>query len=678
MRLLTRIVLVLALVLPVAARAASSDRYEAHALTARLITVENGIAPGAGSVSAGLVIVMAEGWKTYWRSPGEVGLPPELDWSASDNLAETEFLYPAPTRFTAFDIENFGYGDKAVFPIRVVLNTPGEAATLTTRARLLVCKDICIPEDFTLTLTLPQGTGTGIDSEAAARLGDALARVPLDAADTDLTLEAAHLSDTALFVALVKPSGFSAPDIFPELGDASFGKPEIRLSDNATRLWARFPALYMPEKTPELHLTATDGRFAATLPAPFSETPPAPPQPGIDPGLLWTALIAVLGGLILNIMPCVLPVLSIKLVGAVKKAEKGRARVRSGFLVSAAGIVSFFWVLAAATYALQSMGHAVGWGLQFQSPVFLATMIAILVIFAANMAGLFELSLPSALQTRLSVAGGTGHLGDFATGAFAAVLATPCSAPFLGTAVAYAMSGGALDIAVIFTALGLGLALPYLLIALFPGAVSILPRPGRWMLGLKLIMGALLALTALWLFFVLWGVAGWPLTAIVGALMALIVGLLAMPRLPARAVLVPALAALAIALPAMSNPAPDTPVRAARWVDFAESSISGHVAEGKIVFVDVTADWCLTCKANKALVLDRDPVSSLLAADGIVAMQADWTRPDPSISAYLEKFNRFGIPFNAVYGPAAPTGIPLPELLSTDAILTAINDASGN
>ncbi|MDA7430344.1 protein-disulfide reductase DsbD family protein [Primorskyibacter aestuariivivens] len=676
MRLLTRIMLVLALVLPVAAWAASSDRYEAHALTARLITVENGVAPGAGSVSAGLVVEMAEGWKTYWRSPGEVGLPPELDWSTSDNVAETEFLYPAPTRFTAFDIENFGYGDQVVFPIRVALDQPGEAATLTTQARLLVCKDICIPEDFTLTLALPQSTG--IDAEAASLVAVALAQVPLDAAETDMTLEAAHLSDDALTVALIKPTGFAAPDVFPELGDASFGKPEIRLSGDGTRLWARFPALYLPEDTPDLHLTATDGGFAATLPALLSDAPPPAPARTPDAGLLWTALIAVLGGLILNVMPCVLPVLSIKLMGAMKKAEKGRARVRTGFLLSAAGIISFFWVLAAATYALQSMGHAVGWGLQFQSPVFLTTMIAILLIFAANMAGLFDLALPSALQSRLSVAGGSGHLGDFATGAFAAVLATPCSAPFLGTAVAYAMSGGALEIAVIFTALGVGLALPYLAIALFPGTVAFLPKPGRWMLGLKWLMGALLALTALWLFFVLWGVAGWPLTAIVAGLMALILILLALPRLPARATFVSAVAALAIALPRLSGPAPEAPASATRWAAFSESSISGHVASGKTVFVDVTADWCLTCKANKALVLDRDPIASLLASEGIVAMQADWTRPDPSISAYLERFNRFGIPFNAVYGPAAPNGIALPELLSKDAILTAVNDASGN
>lgn len=677
MRLLARIMSVIALLmLPVAALAGTSERYDGAALSARLVAVENGVAPEAGSVSAGLVVEMEPGWKTYWRTPGEVGLPPELDWSASDNVQEAELLFPAPTRFTAFDIENFGYGDRVVFPIRIALDRPGQPARLHMQARLLVCEDICIPEDFTLTLALP--AGAGIDPDAAAMLADALARVPQEAADTDLTLEAAHLSEDALTVALAKPSGFRAPDLFPELGEAAFGKPEIRLSDTGNRLWARFPALYLPDDRPDLRLTATDSGFAATLPAPLSDTPPAAPEARVDPGLLWTALIAVLGGLILNVMPCVLPVLSIKLVGAVKKAEKGQARVRSGFLLSAAGIISFFWVLGAATYALQSAGHAVGWGLQFQSPVFLTTMIAILVIFAANMAGLFELSLPSALQSRLSVAGGGGHLGDFATGAFAAVLATPCSAPFLGTAVAYAMSGGALEIAVIFTALGLGLALPYLAISAVPRAVAFLPRPGRWMLGLRMLMGALLALTALWLFFVLWGVAGWPLTAIVAGLMALILVLLALPRLPGRAALVTATAALAIALPSLSNPAPEAPTAVTRWADFNTGSISAHVAEGKTVFVDVTADWCLTCKANKALVLDRDPVASLLVSDGIVAMQADWTRPDPSISAYLERFNRYGIPFNAVYGPAAPDGIPLPELLSSDAVLTALDQAGGS
>lgn len=676
MRFLTRLLcLVMALAVPVAVLGAASDRHDAPALSARLVTAENGVAPGAGSLSAGLVVDMEDGWKTYWRSPGEVGLPPELDWTASANVSGAELLFPAPTRFTAFDIENFGYGDRVVFPIRLSLDRPGEATSLRVQVRLLVCKDICIPEDFALSLDVPQGTG--IDTSSAQLIGDALARVPQEADQTDVRLDSAHLDASLLTIALIKPSGFVSPDLFPELGDASFGKPDLRLSADGTRLWAAFPVLYMPPDPPQLVLTATDGRFAVSLDAGLSETPPTPPRTVPDRGLLWTAMIAVLGGLILNVMPCVLPVLSIKLAGAVNKAAKGRARVRTGFLLSAAGIVAFFWVLGAVTFVLQSMGHAVGWGLQFQSPVFLTTMIAILVIFAANLTGLFELSLPQALQTRLSVAGGTGYVGDFATGAFAAILATPCSAPFLGTAVAYAMSGGALEIAVIFTALGIGLALPYLLIAAFPGAVAVLPKPGRWMLVLKVVMGGLLALTALWLFFVLWGVAGWTLTAVVAALMMGLVVLLALPRFPGRGPVVTATALLAIAVPGVSGPAPEASANAAHWATFDEAEIARLVSNGTTVFVDVTADWCLTCKANKALVLDRDPVAGLLNSDNIVAMQADWTRPDPSISAYLERFNRYGIPFNAVYGPAAPDGLPLPELLTSDAVVEAITEASG-
>ncbi|TNF23099.1 MAG: copper-binding protein [Rhodobacteraceae bacterium] len=674
MRLFRLFCVLLVGLLPVALSAATSARHDAAALSARLITAEAGVGPEAGSVSAGLVVTMQDGWKTYWRSPGEVGLPPELDWSQSRNVAAAELLFPAPTRFTAFEIENFGYGGEVTFPIRITLAEPGAPALLHARARLLVCKDICIPEDFDLTLPLP--AATGIDAGAAGILADALARVPLEGAASGVTVEGAHLDDHSLTLALRREAGFAAPDIFPELGEAIFGKPRLLTDRGGTRIWAEVPLLYTPEEVPPLSLTVTDGRFAATLAAPLDGT--APPPPAARRGLWAMALIAVLGGLILNVMPCVLPVLSIKLASAVQSAAKGRARVRSGFLWAAFGVLVFFWALAAVTWGLQSMGHAVGWGLQFQSPVFLTTMIAILVVFAANLFGLFEVQLPAAWQTRMASAGGSGHLGDFATGAFAAVLATPCSAPFLGTAVAFALSGGARDIAVIFTALGLGLALPYLAVAAFPGVVAVLPKPGRWMLVLKTVMGGLLALTAAWLFFVLAGVAGLASAGVTALLMAAIVAALALRRLPGRALAVGVLALVAIALPALRSPAPLAAAQVAtRWQVFDEAAIPAHVAAGRVVFVDVTADWCLTCKANKALVLDRDPVAETLASEGIVAMQADWTRPDPEISAYLERFNRYGIPFNAVYGPGAPDGVPLPELLSEKAVYDALDKAGG-
>ncbi len=660
--------LLMLLVLAVPLWAAESAWVERTSARAQLITAEDGIAPGARTLSAGLRVEMTPGWKTYWRSPGEVGLPPEILWDGSRNLAEAELLFPAPERFTAFEIENFGYGGTVVFPIQISLEAPGEPVTLNASVRLLVCADVCIPEDFTLSLEL--AAGAGINPDHAATLAEAIAEVPLSGEDAGMTDVRAHWDERQLTLEARRDVPFIAPDVFPELGDASFGKPDIRLSDGGSTLWASLPVLYLPDGAAALDLTITDGAWAVTAAAAQANAPlPAP----VGTGLLMTALIAILGGLILNVMPCVLPVLSLKIGHALETATQGPARVRAGFLASALGIVSFMWLLAAIVLSLQGMGRMVGWGIQFQSPVFLSLMILLMVLFAANMAGLFEINLPDGLQTRMGGPQGAGLLGDYATGAFAAVMATPCSAPFLGTAVAFALAGGALDVVVIFTALGLGLALPYLLFALLPGLITALPRPGAWMVKVKWGLGALLGLTALWLLSILWASAGLRAALVMAAIAAAILALMIL-RLPKRGMVLSALSVAALALPA-ALAAPAQLVSDTNWAVFDQARIAEEVADGRVVFVDVTADWCLTCKANKALVLDREPVASLFEDENLLPMQADWTRPDATIQSYLQSYGRFGIPFNVVYGPAAPQGIPLPELLTAQSVTDAIDAA---
>jgi len=669
-----------------AAKAATSEPYESNAVTARLIAAQDGVAPEAGALSAGLDLTLADGWKTYWRSPGEVGFPPRIDWGGSENVADVGFLWPAPHRFRAFGIENFGYKGEVVFPLNITLSEPGAPARLNANVAALICSEICVPHDFTLTLDIP--AGVGIDEVSAERIAAFVRKVPDDGGQSDMAMGAAALSvdKTALIVTAASASGFAAPDVFPELGEGSaFGAPDIRLGDGGHLLWARLPLYSDAEADAALRVTLTDGARAASFDAVLSAVAPQPPFalsqiiPGVGE-LAWVALIAFLGGLILNVMPCVLPVLSIKLGAAVKAQGHGRARIRAGFLVSALGVLAFMWGLAGATLATRSLGLSVGWGLQFQSPTFLAVMILLLTLFAANLFGAFEITLPSSLQTRMTRADGSpGYGGDFATGAFAAVLATPCSAPFLGTAVAFALAGRPIDIFVVFTALGLGLALPYIAIAAVPGLVTRLPRPGRWMWVLKLALGALLGLTAAWLFWVLSGVAGPRAALAIAALMAATVGLLALRRIP-RAQRWPTLAMLILASVLTPNllqqKAAPTATASTAWVAFDRPEIARLVAGGATVFVDVTADWCLTCKANKALVLDREPVAGALAAPGVVPMLADWTRPDESISRYLESFGRYGIPFNIVYGPGAPEGFVLPELLSSQAVLDALAQAA--
>jgi suppressor for copper-sensitivity B len=647
--------------------AATSPEARGNALAASLVTAEDGTS--GRTVSAGLRVVLDEGWKTYWRSPGEVGLPPALDWSESGNVADVTLAFPAPTRFEAFGIENFGYGDEVVFPLSVTLEEPGAPVSLRVSADLLVCADVCIPETVDLALDLP--AGGGVDASSAALLADWVARVP-GGAETGIALEAVHLDDDALTLRATSATPFDAPDVFPERGPyAAFGKPELRLSGDGRVLWASLPVLAPGEG--DLDLTITDSDRAATLAAKLAPSAPAPPAGG--PSLLWIVAVAALGGLVLNLMPCVLPVLSIKLAAALEARDRPPARVRAGFLASAAGILAFFAVLAAALMGLRAAGVSIGWGVQFQQPVFLALVIGLATLFAANLFGAFEIGLGTRVPTAMAgAAGGGGLRGDFATGAFAALMATPCSAPFIGTAVTYALTSGSAQIAAVFAAMGLGLALPLLAVAAAPRAIRLLPRPGRWMGALRAVLGSLMLLAVVWLLSVLAGAAGPRVALVVGALSLLMLAAL----FPLRAV--PVAVAGLLAVTAAATVLPPAPRAAAAalsgpWQPFSRDRIAAAVAGGQVVFVDVTADWCLTCVANKRLVLSRGAVAEALK--GTVALQADWTRPDPAIAAFLEDHGRFGIPFNAVYGPGAPEGITLPELLTEDAVLDAIARARG-
>jgi suppressor for copper-sensitivity B len=672
-----------------AANAAQSEQFTSPPVNARLISAQDGIAPTTQTLSVGLALELGEGWKAYWRSPGEVGLAPQIDWTASENIADVTFQWPAPERFTAFGIENFGYHDEVVFPVQIALEQPGQPAKLNANVQILVCSDLCVPQEFDLLLSIPEGTG--IDQASAGSIAEFLARVPVEGTDANIATSVSFLNAemTEVTFEFTTPIPFDSPDIFVELGDGTaLGKPDIRLGDQGRTLWAQVPILAVNEATLTAPtVTITDGvQRALTVVTDAAVVSPAPPfdKARTSPGtfdLIWIALIAFVGGLILNIMPCVLPVLSIKLSSAVKSASRPKAQIRAGFVAAAAGVMAFMWSLAAVLYVLQQFGLSVGWGIQFQSPVFVVLMFTLLSVFAANLIGLFELNLPVALQTRLGNAGGRGASlrADFFTGAFGAVMATPCSAPFLGSAIAFALAGRGVDIAIVFTFLGLGLASPYLLIAAAPQMVNALPKPGRWMAVFKIVLAGLLLITAVWLMFVLWGVAGAVQTVTVALLVLALILMLTFGKRGSLFQLA-GVAVLAI-LPLVSisilgraeTSAPS--VKKIAWIAFDRGEIARRVSQGEVVFVDVTADWCLTCKANKGLILEREPVLTSLQNGTVTPMQADWTRPDDAITRYLENNNRYGIPFNAVYGPAAPDGIILSEILSTDAVLEAIAQA---
>lgn len=629
--------------------------------------------PGdAASVSLGLQFELAPHWKIYWRSPGDAGFPPELDWKGSTNLAAATIAWPAPERFSVQGLETAGYSGAVVLPITARLAQPGQPLHLKAHLSYLTCTQICVPRETDLALDLP-GSGAGY----AALIDQYRAQVPGDGTAEGLALASAVVrpsAKAALDLTIASKTPLAAPDAFIEgVDDAFFGAPAVLAHvPNETILRVPLSGNWRDIIGRQLTVTLVDGPRSMTAPVVVTEG-----EGLIDLRTLATMLgLALLGGLILNLMPCVLPVLSLKLLAALPRADQTLRDTRRGFLGTALGIVLSFLVLAAATAAAKAAGLAVGWGVQFQDPLFLIILAVLLVLFACNLWDFFDVPLPRGVAAIAE----RGPLGSIATGAFATLLATPCSAPFVGTALGFALAAGPMEIVAIFLALGLGMAAPYLLVAATPGLARVLPRPGRWMIYLRWLLGVLLLGTALWLLVVLSGELG-PRAALAIALLLGFAGLaLAVLREPvSRWMLVGAALIGALFVPTLAPPLPRVAVASGEgpWRAFDAGAIGGLVRDGDVVMVDVTADWCLTCKVNERLVLDRAPVRDDLAKPGVVAMRADWTRPNPAIEAYLARFGRVGIPFNVVYGPAAPGGLPLPELLTSGAVTEALAQAAG-
>lgn len=641
----------------------------------------------------GLEVELAEGWKTYWRSPGDAGIPPLLDWDGSGNVDQIDFQYPIPVRFDYYGLDTIGYEDRVIYPIEIVPTQVGQAVDLQAEVNMLVCDDVCIPHTMNVNLTLPGGTAG--PSDHANLLNRFSSLVPGDGSGSGLALVETSLSGSeetpVLTVSFSATEPFVAPDLLIEGPDTVlFQRPQLEL--NAAGTEARFlvsaedifgdPGPLDLSSEP-LVVTLFDGNRAleASITPAFGSAATAG---GLT--LLTILGLALIGGLVLNLMPCVLPVLSIKMLAVVGHGGDDPKRVRLGFLATTAGIIVSFLALATGLVVLKTIGLSVGWGIQFQQPLFIVGMVLILTLFAANMWGMFELRLPGKVSDVAATAGhGDSLKGHFFSGAFATLLATPCSAPFLGTAVGFALSRGTLDIYSVFAALGVGMAAPFIAVAVFPKVATMLPRPGNWMITMKKVLAFTLAATAIWLLSVLAVQVSLLAAVVVAALMVAITALIAVRgKVPDRfGRAVPVAGALAAVL-SLAAPAilPESVVEARSvaegavdWVPFEPTAIAQYVADGKVVFVDVTAEWCITCKVNKARVLDTAEIAAVLNSPDVVPMIADWTKPDEEIAEYLASFGRFGIPFNIIYGPDSRGGEVLPELLSMDSVVAGFNNA---
>jgi suppressor for copper-sensitivity B len=701
-RLAAIVVVIQAILWPACASAdAASAWIDGPKADIRLVSAATAVGD-MDSIPLGVEVRLDKGWKTYWRSPGDAGIPPQVAWDGSANLSGTEFYWPAPVRFHYFDLETFGYKDRVVFPVEARVASVGEAVSLRAQVDLLVCDDVCIPHSYEAALDLP--SGPAIPSDFANLIDQYRNQVPGDGSRAGLMFEGAEVSGAPakplIRAAFRADAPFQSPDLLIEgHEDAVFSNPEFEYRDGGRLVMASITAedIFGEGKPVDLQsapltLTLIDGPRNIEA----STTPKPDGLAGVDLGglelvtLLSVMALALVGGLILNLMPCVLPVISIKLLSVVGHGGGDPKQVRLGFLATTAGIIVSFLALASLAVGVKSTGLAVGWGIQFQHPLFVVALVVVLTLFAANMWGLFEVRLPVRV-TDAAVAAGHGNslAGQFFQGAFATVLATPCTAPFLGTSIGFALSRGPFEIYAIFAALGVGMALPFILVALFPALATKLPKPGPWMNALKKVLALVLLATAVWLLSVMAAQVSLAAALVVAALMAAIFAMFALRARKtvnergaglASAVAVAVLLAFLApsALPALGLGGRDVASFAARdanWQPFDLAAIPALVAEGKVVFVDVTADWCITCQVNKKRVVDTDDVTAAFERGDVVLMRADWTRPDEGIARYLASFGRFGIPFNVIYGPDAPQGVVLPELLSADAVTGGLAQA---
>ncbi len=666
--------------------ALSSQWQKDGPVDARLISSLEGVGQ-KNIIPLGLEIKMEPGWHTYWRSPGVAGLPPQFDWSRSDNdknnFAKATLLYPTPQRFNDQGMDTIGYQSHVIFPIDIELRHVGQPLGIDTTVNLLVCSDLCVPKTFNLSLNVPRDAA--IEGAEADILAPARKLVPTQDEDTaGISIKNVSFDGTHLNVDIASTAAIVAPDLFIESNpEIPFTAPVVKLSNDQHEATLTVKPSDLKQDVSHLPgtpltLTIIENGHALEMSTTLTvATDDGTPHISFR-FALW---LAIMGGFILNFMPCVLPVLSLKIMSVIGHGGGSTKAVRRSFLTTAAGIMFSFLLLAFVTVIFKSLGHTLGWGVQFQQPLFLVILILLLTVFAANMWGWFEINLPEFLNDKLA-AHHPKMAGDFASGALATLLATPCTAPFLGTAVGFALaSGSSLEIIAIFVALGFGMTIPYFTVALIPQISTVLPKPGAWMLKLRMLLGLALALTAVWL---LWVLSMQIMTSYTLAIAACMIGIAAFLGIHTAGIIknlvratVVILAIIAVALSLSGDPEPDAIAKNQKlWQPFDESAIAIQVAAGQTVFVDITADWCLTCKVNKKFVLSDDDISQRLFHSDVIAMQGDWTNPDPVITNFLHKFRRYGIPFNVVYGPGAPQGITLPELLNHDVVMDAIVKAS--
>jgi len=676
------------------ADSALAQNYQGKELVhATILADTSAVVPGK-PFTAGLLLRMAPGWHTYWKFSGDAGLPTEIKWNLPPGWKVGEIQWPIPLKtLDPGDIQTYGYQDEILLLQEVTppAKIDPSPVKLSAQADWLVCEKICIPGNASLVLELP------VASSAEQKNTDVFARyrrlLPHDfpTATTATATWSRTGNDLHLKVSSDQIPNYQALDFFPvPQGNTVVGHPSIesRRENEIT--------FKIPTESPDKNLSSMPGvivfaqhengndRSGWELNA-SQIAAMAASGPQLSRGLAAFFFFGFIGGFILNLMPCVLPVISLKIFGFIKHAGKDRRGVFRNGIAFIAGIFVWFVGLALLLIALKAAGHEVTWAAQFTNPYFVLVLSVIVLVFALDLFGVFEITLPQALMHRmLHSATAEGEAGSFFQGLFATALATPCTAPFLGTAIGFAFTQSPLIILLMFAAVAAGMSAPYLLLSAQPAWMKFIPQPGPWMVHVKQFMGFLLLATLLFLIYVLgaqrglegaiWAscfllviaVACWMkgafLSPTASASKRAFVGLLMI-------VLLLASGSYFIGDKFHSSKIDVALTQQGDWQPFTPERLQSERDQGHAVFVDFTAAWCLTCKFNERAVLENADVRAAFDRHGIVKLKADWTNGDPAITKLLQQFGRPGVPLYVLYPGKAEAPIVFPELLTKNTLL---------
>jgi hypothetical protein len=648
---------------------------QANQVTARLITPVESVVPG-DVLWFGLSLEIAEGWNTYWKNAGSTGLPPSLELSDGKQSYEPELQFPLPkTKPFGEDVSllTYGYTKSVLHPFRITVpQTASDQWTLTGEARWLVCRDICIPESQGLSVSLPVASSQ-LDvrrSASVQQIDAARAAVP-----TDFPARVNFSGSQSVWISGLNEVAIN--DVMPEGSGEVLGLVQS-VQPLGDGVLVRFDRALNPSDYAGSHWVI--GLESGGVRLPFDTSLAVPLVEKQDLSLGLVLIMALAGGLILNLMPCVFPVLSIKALSIAGKATKERRDIRRGSWLYTVGILVTMLVLALIMVGLKAGGTQIGWGFQLQTPWFVGLLVYVFVILGLWLYGWVEFGMAlSGMGNNLT----EGHSGrsEFFTGVLAVVVATPCTAPFMGVAMGYTLTQPWWITLIVFSALGLGLAFPMLTFAIWPQLSSYLPRPGTWMIRLKQFLAFPILATAIWLLWVLVRQTSSDILALIlGGLLLLVFGIWLTRgggRI-SRALGVLAVIASLTAIPGVSQVVPASSVQAMIEIDsepYTSSVLQGHLNEGRSVFINMTADWCITCKFTEKRLLRTETVDRLFKDNGVIRMTGDWTRYDPLITEYLNAFDRVGVPLYVVNHPGMDP-IILSQFPSFDELENAVKAKS--